>query len=174
MRHGLRLAAVVAAFAVTGTAGAAQRSLAIDRGVVQSVGPGQIVLRELDGSTVALTVGNGTRVRLNGLPALITDIQPGFVAAVLHNGSAPARLVRAFGRVQLATATGQVAAASATAITVRLATGQTATFRITARTVIRVRGLPAGPAAIRAGRPVTVVHTQAGEARRIAVRALRI
>ena len=98
-RIGLAAALLVATLTVAGTANASSTSLTIDRGVVQSVSQAQIVLRELDGSSVSLAVGPNTRVLLNGLPAQLGDIQPGFVAAVTHNGARPARVVRAFGRV---------------------------------------------------------------------------
>ena len=55
------------------------------------------MLRELDGSTASLAVGPKTRVKVNGLLATLTDIRPGFVATVVHNGAKPAQVVRAFG-----------------------------------------------------------------------------
>ena len=164
------LAALAATLALAGTAAAATRAPQIDRGIVQSVSPTAIVLRELDGSTAVLAVGPATRVLVNGFRATLADVEPGFVARVTHNGEAPARAVLAFGRVQLTVTRGNVAAVSARALTVRTAGGENVTFRITARTKIRVRGLPTRLAAVRPGRVVDVTHTRGGEARRIAVR----
>src|ERR1051325_1604121 len=92
------VASLLGALALAGTADAGASALTTDRGVVQSVSPTQIVPRELDGSVVPLAVGPRTRVLLNGAPSRLRDIRPGFVAAVVHNGSAPARAIKAFGR----------------------------------------------------------------------------
>ena len=67
----------------------------IDKGVVVSVSPTVIVLREANGGIVSILVGPKTVVTLGGLPARITDLRPGDLAAVLHYGTAPAREVRA-------------------------------------------------------------------------------
>jgi hypothetical protein len=167
------LAALAAALSLAGTASAAPRELTIDRGVVQSVSASRIVLRELDGSTVAISVGTRTRVLLNGLPAMLSDIQPGVVAAVAHNGSDPARVIRAFGRIQPIVDRGVVLSAFLREVVIRTPDGRSLTFRVTARTRIRWRGLPATMAAVRPGRFVEVAHTKGGVAIRIAVRARR-
>jgi hypothetical protein len=172
MRLLFGLTALAAALSLAGTASATAREVTIDRGVVQSVSPSRIVLRELDGSTVAIAVGARTRVLLNGLPATLSDIQPGFVAGVTHNGSDPARLIRAFGRIQPIVDRGVVVSASARALVIRAPDGESLTFRVTARTKIRWRGAPVTMAAVRPGRFVEVTHSQ-GVAIRIAVRARR-
>jgi hypothetical protein len=173
MRLTVSLIALVFALALAGTATAATRELRVDRGVVQSVSSAQIVLRELDGSTIAIPVGPRTRVLLNGQPATLGDIRPGFVAGVTHNGSTPARVIRAFGRLTPAIDSGVVVSVLRTAIVIRTPDGATMRFRVTARTKIRWRGLPATIAAVRPGRLVQVTHTQGGAAIRIAVRARR-
>ena len=167
------LAALLATISLAGTATAAPGGLTIDRGVVQSVSPSRIVLRELDGSTVGIAVGPRTRVLLNGLPAVLSDVRPGFVAAVAHDGSAPARVIRAFGRVQTTIDRGVVVSVSGRTFTIRTLDGAPLTFQITARTRVRVRGLPATFAAIQPGRLVEVTHTPRGEAIRVAVRGRR-
>jgi hypothetical protein len=165
------LAALAASLALAGTAGAATHGLPIDRGVVQSVSSSRIVLRELDGSTVAISVGARTLVLLNGLPTTLSEIQPGFVAGVAHNGSNPARVIRAFGRIQPIVDRGVVLSASLRAVVIRTPGGESLTLRVTARTRIRRQGLPATMAAVRLGSTVAIAHTKAGEALRIAVRA---
>lgn len=167
------LAAFLATLSLAGTATAAPGELTIDRGVVQSVSPSRIVLRELDGSTVGIAVGPLTRVLLNGLPAALADIRPGFVAAVAHDGSAPARVIRAFGRMPTTVDRGVVVSVSGRIFTIRTLDGASLTFRVTARTRVRVRGLPATIAAIQPGRLVEVTHTSRGEAIRVAVRGRR-
>jgi hypothetical protein len=169
----ISLTAVVSALALTGTATSATHALTVDRGVVQSVSSSRIVLRELDGSTASFQVGARTRVLLNGRPATLADILPGFVAAVAHNGSAPARVVRAFGRTSPAIDSGVVVSVSRRVLVIRTPDGATMRFEVTARTTFLLRGLPATIAAVRPGRLVKVTHTQGGAAIRIAVRAAR-
>ena len=172
MRLLISLAAVGSALVLAGTASAGSRGPTIDRGVVQSVSSSQIVLRELDGSIVSIAVGARTRVLLNGRPATLADIKPGFVAGVTHNGSAPAKVIRAFGRLAPTIDSGVVVSVSGRVLVIRTA-GATLRFQVTARTAIRWRGLPATVAALRPGRLVQVTHTQGGAAIRIAVRAAR-
>jgi len=167
------LAALAAALSLAGTAGAAARDLSVDRGIVQSISATRIVLRELDGSMVSIAVGDNTRVLVNGFPGTSEDIQPGFVAAVTHRGATPARLIRAVGRLLPVVDRGVVVSASARGLVIRTIDGTNLTFRLTARTRIRWRGVPAGMAALRAGRLVEVAHTRAGVAVRIAIRGRR-
>ena len=159
------LVACLAALMLAGTATAGLRDLTIDRGIVQSVSPSQIVLRELDGSSVALTVDATTRVLLNGSPAQLTDIRPGFVAAVAHNGPRPARVIRAFGRVAANVDRGVIASVSARQFVLRRADGSLLTLRITPSTRVRLNGFPATPAAIRPGQRARVTHTTDGKAK---------
>jgi hypothetical protein len=158
-----------ASLALTGTASAGLRAMTIDRGIVQSVSASQIVLRELDGSSVALAVDASTVVRLNGSPAALAGIQPGFVAAVGHNGGRPARFVRAFGRVATTVDRGVIASVSRSAFVLRRPDGSLLTIRVTVATRIRWNGLPATAAAIRPGRLARVLHTASGTARLVEV-----
>jgi hypothetical protein len=151
--------------ALVGTAGAGVHELQIDRGIVQSVSGTQIVLRELDGSSVSLTVNATTRVLLNGSPAQLTDIEPGFVAAVAHNGPRPARFVRAFGRVAANVDRGVIESASAGQFALRRPDGSLLVLRITPFTRVRLNGLPATAAAIRPGQRARVTYTTSGRAK---------
>ena len=65
-------------------------------------------LRALDGVEVEVRLGPLTRFRLNGQPATLTDLQPGFVAEAVHYGARPALRVRAFGRVATAAERGRL------------------------------------------------------------------
>ncbi len=49
---------------------------------MQSVSADGLVLKTLDGSTVAVAVDSRTRVLVDGQPASILDVQPGFVAVI--------------------------------------------------------------------------------------------
>ena len=70
----LAVAAAVVALVAPAVGTAANIGLTTDRGVVQSVGPGQIVLRSLDGSIVSFAVSSRTRVKVNGVRAALRDI----------------------------------------------------------------------------------------------------
>jgi hypothetical protein len=170
LRSGVVVVAAIAALAVACPSPAAVRDLTTDRGVVQSIAPTQIVLRELDGSMVTLAVDASTRVVLNGAPARLRDVKPGFVAAVVHDGSQPARVIRAFGRVGLVVDRGVVVSRGAGLLTIQRADGSQLTVRLTPATVVRWRnGTPARRAAIRPGRRVEVTHTLEGVARLVVV-----
>src|SRR5919198_1355960 len=146
-----RVFILAAALALAGTATAATRTLQIDRGVVQTVSSTRLVLRELDGSLVTITVGPTTRVRVNGLASSIDVVRPGFVATAVHDGNAPATVIRAFGRLATTTDRGIVVSVAARRLTLRTGDGRSLVLRITARTRIRVRARPAGIAALRPG-----------------------
>lgn len=129
-----------------------------DRGVVQSVGAGQIVLRALDGSVVSYAVSRATRVRLNGVRVPLSGIRPGFVAAVVHDGRAPVALIRAFGTEATVTDRGVVTALTRTAVTLRTADGATVSVPLDATTLVRFRGRPARWLLARPGALVAVTH----------------
>ena len=85
------------------------------------------MLRALDGSVVSFAVSSNTRVKLNGGRVSLDEIRPGLVAAVVHNGAAPASVVRAFGKPALITDRGIVTALTKSAITLRTPAGATIT-----------------------------------------------
>ena len=60
--------------------------------------PGRSCCARSTGASSSFAVSPTTRVRLNGARASLADIQPGFVATVVHDGGAPAMLIRAFGK----------------------------------------------------------------------------
>lgn len=62
-------------------------------GVVQSVGPRSVVLRELDGTLVTVPVGLETQVFLDGRPDVLADVRPGYVVAATWVGDAPASVL---------------------------------------------------------------------------------
>jgi transposase InsO family protein len=161
---------IASALALAGTAAGGTRALQIDRGVVQTMSPARLVLRELDGSVVTIAIGPRTRVRVNGLASAVAVIRPGFVATALHDGDTPAVAIRAIGRVVSRVDRGVVVSLVARRLTIRTAPGASLVFRVTPRTRIRLRGLPATVAALRPGRVVDVTHDAAGNAFRIALR----
>src|SRR5439155_8820766 len=66
----------------------------IDRGSVQSVTSSQVVLKELDGSTVTVALSGDTRVVVDGKPASISDVKDGYVGIAIRDGDAAARVLR--------------------------------------------------------------------------------
>ena len=85
----LTAVAAVFALAIPAAALSAPSGQTNDQGIVQSVSPIQIELRALDGTVASFAVSGTTRVRINGQPGQLTDIRPGYVATVTHNGDRP-------------------------------------------------------------------------------------
>jgi len=174
MRLGLVRSAVVviattAWLVLPGTSGAATTALQLDRGVVQSISDTQIELRALDGAVLSLAIGPATRLRLNGAPASLVQIRPGFVAEVLHRGARPAVVVRAFGTVPILVDRGLVTSLSRMSITVRTNAGTAVTIPLDAGTRFRRLGRPVARAAARPGARVAVRHPEGGPARVVTV-----
>ena len=94
MRRFLVAPIVALALAAAGQAAAAQR--ATDRGLIVSVRPAAIVIRELDGGLRRFRIGAATIVMLDGQPATVLDLQRGEVAYVQYFGARPAFRIRAF------------------------------------------------------------------------------
>lgn len=163
---------LLGALLAAGTASAGFRNLVLDRGIVQSVSASQVVLRALDGSTISITVGPRTRVSLNGDPAVITAVQPGYVATVLHDGNRPAVYVRAVGRAPLVVDKGIVVSVSSTSLTLRTAAG-VVTIAVGPSTSVQVNGQPASITDLRPGYPVEVAHRGAEPALAIRARGSR-
>lgn len=161
--------ATAAFLALPGVASAGTAALRLDRGVVQSITATEIELRALDGSLVTLAIGPATRIRLNGAPATVALVRPGFVAEVLHRGARPAMVVRAFGTVPVLVDRGVVTSLTRTAITLRTDAGTAVTVPLDAATRFRRLGAPVARAAARAGARVAVRHREGGPAKLVTV-----
>ncbi len=153
------------ALALPALAEAGRGKVVIDRGVVQSVSATEITLRELDGAVVPIAVGPSTRVQVNGAPARLEDVRPGFVAAVQHRGTEPALSVRAIGKIPVLVDRGIVTALSPDAITLRRDDGTTVTIPLDSATRFHRLGAAARRAAARPGAVVAVTHPDGGAAR---------
>src|SRR6187200_472101 len=160
----LVVAVALVALALPAASLAAANARSTDRGVVQSVDAGQIVLRALDGEVLTFSIVPRTVVRLNGAPAAIADVQPGFVARVVHDARAHALVIAAFGAPVTTTDRGVVTTISRTAITLRIAGGGSLTFALDAGTRFKFHGTPSGRQPARPGAQVTVTHTAGGSA----------
>lgn len=131
----------------------------VNRGVVQEVSPTAITLRALDGSSLTITIGPGTMIRVNGRAASLSTVRPGFVATAFHDGAAPARLVRAVGTLAREVAQGTVVRRANGVLTVRTDAGTVLEVRLGARTAIRrTNGVPARRGALRPGRWVRITY----------------
>jgi hypothetical protein len=161
----LTVASAVLALALPAAGIAATADTTTDRGVVQSVEAQQIVLRALDGSVVSFAISSTTRVKLNGVRVSLAAIKPGFVATVVHNGGAPAVVIRAFGKPVRVTDRGVVTSLTKSAITLQTAGGATITVSLDASTQFRRLGLPAKRFLARAGALVAVTHAGNAPAR---------
>jgi hypothetical protein len=168
MRALALLGVVAAALGAAAPAAAADR--VVDRGIVQSVSPSALVLRALDGVEVEVRLGPLTRFRLNGEPAALSDLQPGFVAEAVHDGARPALRVRAFGRLATAWARGRLVAVRGAWRVLRGGSGRIR-IPLTDGTVVRRRGRLVALRVLRVGMRVEVVRAADGSAE--VVRILR-
>ncbi len=169
-RH-LRLLVLVAVTAVSVVAlpPVAHAAADVDRGVVQRVAEGRLVLRALDGSVVTVAVGRRTRVFLNGTRAPLRSVEPGFVAVVTRAQNGPARTVRAFGRVRLVVE-GIVVSVSRSRLELRVRGGGFESVALTGATRVRQGAVAVSLSAVRVGRPARVLRRANGSARLVVLR----
>jgi hypothetical protein len=64
------------------------------QGVVQSVAPSTVVVRELDGTIVGVPIGARTKVTVDGKSARIGDVKPGYVLVATWKAGQPAPTLR--------------------------------------------------------------------------------
>jgi hypothetical protein len=128
------------------TPAAAQGKPSTERGIVQEVSEDGLVLRTLDGSTVAVTIDSGARVRVNHRLASLLDIRPGFVAVISRRGNA-ALTIEAFSAalapVRGRPAVGAIRSVTNDTIVLAPSNGTTVTFAVDPATRIFVEGKPA-------------------------------
>lgn len=135
----------------------------VERGIVQSVSPSAVVLRGLDGVDVAVAIGPATRIRLNGLPATLADVRPGFVAETVRDGGNPAVRLRAFGRVVPATERGRLLAVRESAVVLQTGAGRLR-IPLTTSTLVRRQGRLVALRILRVGMRVEVARSDDGSA----------
>lgn len=164
----LTAVAAVLALAIPAAALSAPAELTNDQGIVQSVDATRIEVRALDGSVASFAVSGATRVRVNGRPARLTDIRPGYVATITHNGDRPAVLIRAFGRPAMVTSRGVVISLARTAITIGSDAGPV-TIPLDSGTVFRFRGGPGFRWQARPGALVVVKYRDGSPAKSVNV-----
>jgi hypothetical protein len=135
-------------------------------GIVQTVSGSTIVVRQLDGSALNLTVTPGTNVFVDGKRATLGDINAGFVASAAWSAGGTARVLQAFDLAAKHALTVGVVESVSTGAVVVTQTGVTSasggtklTIAVNAKTRVLVDGKPAALSAVKAG--YTVVFTAA-------------
>jgi hypothetical protein len=161
------LVAVCAALVAAAPSAAAGRM--VERGIVQSVGPAEVVLRALDGTEVSVPVGPATRIRLNGRPATLTEVRRGLVAEAVTVGDGPAVVIRAFGRLAQEAVVGELVRIRPRALVVRGETGAQTRIAVTRSTRARDGTARIALRALRPGMRVQVVRAPNGSARLVRV-----
>jgi hypothetical protein len=69
------------------TSGGASQSGQTEQGVVQSISSRTLVLRELNGTVVTISIGAQTEIFVDGRPARADQVKPGFVVVASSSGS---------------------------------------------------------------------------------------
>lgn len=136
---------------------------------MQSVSASRLVLKALDGSIVTFSIDATTRVLVDGSPASIFDVRPGFVAVVVERGASgkPALEVQAFSTSSAPLpAAGVVRSVTATRLVLVERGGSSVTFDADTLVRVFVDGRRASLAAVRAGF-TAVVRRAAGEQREL-------
>lgn len=127
------------------------------KGIVQSVSPKAIVLRELDGSTVRIPVALKTRVFVDGKRATLGSVRRGFVVSVTWTPGKPARVLQAFNlSTQHAVTVGVVDSLSDGVLEVTTADGSALSIPVNAKTHVLVDGKKATLAAVKTGYTVVI------------------
>jgi hypothetical protein len=63
-------------------------------GVVQALSSTGVSVKRLDGSSVSVPVDRNTKVTIDGKPARLTDVRPGFVLSATWQSGKPATTLR--------------------------------------------------------------------------------
>jgi len=127
------------------------------KGIVQSVSPKSIVLRELDGSTVRIPVAPTTRVFVDGKRATLANVKRGFVVTATWTAGKPARVLQAFNLSgQHAVSVGVVDSLSDGALEVTLLDGSSLSIPVDAKTHVLVDGKRATLSAVKTGYTVVI------------------
>jgi hypothetical protein len=169
MKRGLLLLVCLLALVAAAPAGAAQRGLSVDRGIVQSVSQLQLVLRSLDGSTLVFQIRQRTVILVNGQPATVAAIQAGFAATVSHDAQGRAREIRAIGqkRAERQIDKGVVVSVSPSLLVLKQSDGGIVSVQLGPRTVVTLGGLSARIADLRPGDLAAVLHYGSAAAREV-------
>jgi hypothetical protein len=140
-----------------GAGGAGNPKAGAGEGIVQSVFANAIVLRELDGSSVTVSVAASTQVFVDGKQASLRDVRAGFVASAAWKAGKSARVLQAFDLSgQHGVSIGVVDSVSTGVLVVTETGGTTTSIPVNAKTRVLVDGKPATLAAVKAGYTVVI------------------
>jgi hypothetical protein len=78
--------------------GGALHDYRVDRGRIRQVRPGQLTLRELDGTVVTISVAEAADIRLGGRAVTLAQLRRGMNAITIRDGDVPAQRVVATAR----------------------------------------------------------------------------
>ena len=143
-------------------------------GKISAVGSDSLTLtKKKDGSSVTFSVTSDTKIRLNGKPATLGDLAPGFRAVVKLASDGSAAAIRAVDPATRPVAlVGKVTAVGSDSLEVTLRNGASATVAVTSATKIRVGGQAASLSDIQVGyRAVVLRAGHSGAALLIVARA---
>ena len=135
----------------------AGRPFVTRRGIVQALSAKAITLKELDGTTLSVAVDAKTRVFVNGKPASLRDVEPGFAAIAKVKAGRPALELRTFdlsrphGPGAAAVKSAVVKSVSAIAVVLTKPDGTTVTVLVDARTRVFIDGKPASLSEVEPG-----------------------
>jgi hypothetical protein len=127
----------------------ADRPVAIRRGIVQALSAKAVTLKELDGTTLSVAVDAKTHVFVDGKPASLRDVEPGFVAIAKVKPGRTALELRTFdlsrphGPGGAAVKVAVVKSVSAVAVVLNKPDGNTVTVLVDAKTRVFIDGQPA-------------------------------
>jgi hypothetical protein len=140
--------------------GAANVKAGRGEGIVQSVAANGVVLRQLDGSTVSISVGSSTQVFVDGKHALLTDVKAGYVASAAWKEGGTAHVLQAFDlSARHAARVGVVDSVSTGAVVLTetgVTSGATVSIPVDAKTRVLVDGKPAKLTTVKAGYTVVI------------------
>jgi hypothetical protein len=134
-------------------------------GKVDSVGSDSITLKKRDGNPVTIDVNADTKIRVNGKPGSLSDIETGYGAVVRRTApggpaaAINAHQIRSHGR---AVVRGVVDSVGSDSITLKGHVGASVTIAVTGATIIRVDGQAGSLSDIQAGYRAIVLRAGAG------------
>lgn len=112
------------------------------RGLVDSVGSDSITIKEKDGDLVSIAVNSDTKIRVNGKPGALGDIEAGYHATVLRTAAdGPAKAINSYeSNGARSYFRGVVESVGSDSLTVKLRNGSSVTVAVTVATRIRLAG----------------------------------
>jgi hypothetical protein len=125
------------------------------KGIVQSVSGVELTLKELDGTTVTITLDPQTPLSLNGQPASLDVVLPGAVAVIHRDAKGNATAVDIVDHRHLKRVYGLVLTVTPPSLRIMRTSGSPADVTINFQTRLYVNGIPAALLRVKPGCVVT-------------------